>query len=257
MKIEHAFDVEAPIQTVWEALTDIERVSPCLPGAEINERQDDGSYKGTFTVKLGPTTASYRGTLRFEELDEGSHTVTMRGDGTDKRGQGGVKATVISRMHEEGGATHVEVDTDLSITGRLARFGRGGMVQDVSTKLLDRFAECLKQDLTAPSAAAETEAAPAAPEAAAPTAAPAADDASATEAAGAGPAAAAAAASGPAVGAAGSPPPPPQSPPPPPRPAAEPFDAGALAGEMLAQRAKQAAPVLVALLVLAWLLRRR
>jgi uncharacterized protein len=251
MKIEHAFDVEAPIQTVWEALTDIERVSPCLPGAEINERQDDGSYKGTFTVKLGPTTASYRGTLRFDELDEASHTVTMRGDGTDKRGQGGVKATVISRMREEGGATHVEVDTDLNITGRLARFGRGGMVQDVSTKLLDRFAECLKQDLTAPPAAAEPERATAAPAAPAPTV----DDAAATEAAGAGPAAAAAAASGPTDGgAAASPPPPPQAPP---RPPSEPFDAGALAGEMLAQRAKQVAPVLAVLLVLAWLLRRR
>ena len=121
---------------MWQALTDVERVSPCLPGAEINERQEDGSYKGTFTVKLGPTTASYRGTLRMEDLDEASHTATMRGDGTDKRGQGGVKATVVSRMREEGGVTKVDVGTDFTITGRLARFGRGGMVQDVSNRLL-------------------------------------------------------------------------------------------------------------------------
>ncbi|HEY2637966.1 MAG TPA: SRPBCC family protein, partial [Solirubrobacteraceae bacterium] len=148
MKIEHSFEVEASIDTVWQALTDIPRVAPCLPGADINEKQDDGSYKGTFTVKLGPTTASYRGQLRMDELDESSHTVTMRGDGTDKRGQGGVKATVVSKMREENGVTHVDIDTDLNITGRLARFGRGGMVQDVSTKLLDRFAECLKDELT-------------------------------------------------------------------------------------------------------------
>ena len=270
MKIEHSFEVEAAIDTVWQALTDVERVSPCLPGAEINERQDDGSYKGTFTVKLGPTTASYRGTLRMEDLDEESHTATMRGDGTDKRGQGGVKATVVSRMREEGGVTKVDVDTDLNITGRLARFGRGGMVQDVSTKLLDRFSECLKEELTTPAATAPAAAAEPAPEEA-PTAVqpvaaepsqPAAEEAPTevqpvapeppddVEAAGAGPAAAAAATSGPSS-AAGAPSPPPR------RAPAEPLDAGALAGEVMAERAKKVAPALLAVLLLIVLLRRR
>jgi carbon monoxide dehydrogenase subunit G len=277
MKIEHSFEVEAPIGTVWEALTDVERVSPCLPGAEINERQDDGSYKGTFTVKLGPTTASYRGTLRMEELDEASHTATMRGDGTDKRGQGGVKATVVSRMREEGGVTKVDVDTDLNITGRLARFGRGGMVQDVSTKLLDRFADCLKEELSGPAATAESapatteEVAPAAPGAPPeeettgeaptlvrpPTAAGTAADSVAAamsqpadEAPPAPEDAASAAATAAPSDAAGESVPPR-------RPPAEPLDAGALAGEVLAERAKKLAPAVLALLLLLVMLRRR
>jgi carbon monoxide dehydrogenase subunit G len=260
MKIEHSFEVEAPIDTVWTALTDVERVSPCLPGAEINERQDDGSYKGTFTVKLGPTTASYRGTLRMEDLDEASHTATMRGDGTDKRGQGGVKATVVSRMREEGGVTKVDVDTDLNITGRLARFGRGGMVQDVSTKLLDRFAECLKEELTAPAATEEAATEEAAPAASEPTPSDAAEEQGTTEEAPTlvqPPTAAGTAADS--VAAAMSEPGP-EAPPesaPPSRPPSEPLDAGALAGEVLADRAKKVAPALLVLLLLLVVLRRR
>jgi carbon monoxide dehydrogenase subunit G len=154
MKLEQSFEVEAPIAEVWAALTDVQRVAPCLPGAEITESDEDGVYRGNFTVKIGPTTASYRGTLRMVSKDDDAHVATMQADGQDKRGQGGAKATIVSRLTEQGGATKVDVDTDFSITGRLARFGRGGMIQDVSNKLLGQFARCLQTQLAGGNGAA-------------------------------------------------------------------------------------------------------
>jgi uncharacterized protein len=147
MKLEHSFDVKAPLDRVWQALVDVERVAPCLPGAEITEAGDDGSYRGNFTVKLGPTTASYRGKLAMEEIDEQAHRAVMRASGSDKRGQGSAKATIVNVMRQEGELTRVEVVTDFTITGRLARFGRGGMIQDVSNRLLRDFSECLQETI--------------------------------------------------------------------------------------------------------------
>jgi carbon monoxide dehydrogenase subunit G len=153
VKLQQSFEVRAPVERVWETLIDIERVAPCLPGAEITEADDDGTYRGTFSVRLGPTTAAYRGELSLEEVDEAAHRVVMRASGQDKRGQGSAKATIVSTMEGEGELTRVDVDTDFTITGRLARFGRGGMIQDISNRLLKEFADCLQQRIEAPPAA--------------------------------------------------------------------------------------------------------
>jgi len=150
MKLEQSFTVAAPIDQVWAALIDVQRVAPCLPGAEITEAGDDGTYHGTFTVKLGPTTAAYNGTLKMEEVDEAAHVAVMSARGTDRRGQGGATATIRSTVRADGEAsTTVEVDTDFTITGRLARFGRGGMIEDVSRRLLSDFAACLQERIGA------------------------------------------------------------------------------------------------------------
>src|SRR3954451_10926798 len=143
MKLEQSFDVQAPIDVVWRALNDLERVAPCLPGATITGHDDDGTYHGEFKVKLGPTTAAYRGTIRITQSDESTHTATLSAKGADKRGQGGANATIVNSLSEVAGATRVDALTDFSITGRLARFGRGGMIQDISNKLLENFAACL------------------------------------------------------------------------------------------------------------------
>ena len=153
MKLEQSFEVRAPVERVWETLIDIERVAPCLPGAEVSEAGGDGTYRGSFSVRLGPTTAAYRGELRMEEVDEAARRVVMWASGQDKRGQGSAKASIVSTMRGEGDATRVDVETDLTITGRLARFGRGGMIQDVSNRLLKEFADCLQQKIEAPPAA--------------------------------------------------------------------------------------------------------
>ena len=149
MRLEQSFTVEAPLERVWEALIDVQRVAPCLPGAEITDAGDDGTYRGSFTVKLGPTTAAYRGELRMESVDEATRSVTMDAKGQDKRGQGSAKATIVSVMREEGGATRVDVETDFTITGRLARFGRGGMIKDISNRLLRDFSDCLARTIEA------------------------------------------------------------------------------------------------------------
>jgi carbon monoxide dehydrogenase subunit G len=153
MKLEQSFEVRAPVERVWETLVDIERVAPCLPGAEITEAGEDGTYRGTFSVRLGPTTAAYRGELNMEEMDEAARRVVMRASGQDKRGQGSAKAMIVSTMREDGDVTTVDVETDFTITGRLARFGRGGMIQDISNRLLREFAECLQQRIEASSPA--------------------------------------------------------------------------------------------------------
>jgi len=164
MKLEQSFEVDAPLDRVWHTLIDVERVAPCLPGAAVTGRNDDGSYNGSFTVKIGPTTASYTGRLEMEKVDESSHTATMQAQGTDKRGQGGAKATILSRLApSDGHGTRVEVVTDYHITGRLARFGRGGMIEDISERLLREFAKRLQSSL-----ASQPEAAASAPAASAP-----------------------------------------------------------------------------------------
>jgi carbon monoxide dehydrogenase subunit G len=161
MKLEQSFTVAAPVEQVWDALVDVERIAPCLPGAEITGQGPDGSYEGNFTVKLGPTTASYRGSLKMDSLDEASHTATMHAKGTDKRGQGGANATIVSTLREDGGETTVDVVTDFTITGRLARFGRGGMIEDISRRMMRDFSQCLQATIAsepARGAAAATEA---------------------------------------------------------------------------------------------------
>ncbi len=174
MKLEQSFEVAAPIDQVWHALNDLERVAPCLPGAAITDHDEDGTYHGTFQVKLGPTTASYRGTIKIENADESTHTATLKARGTDKRGQGGANATIVNTLSEHDGGTTVEAVTDFTITGRLARFGRGGMMEDISNRLMRDFATCLSSRLadapTAPSGeeVAKGEAPPEAVAAAAP-----------------------------------------------------------------------------------------
>lgn len=151
MKLEQTFTVQAPPAMVWAALIDVERVAPCLPGAAITGSDDDGVYTGEFKVKLGPTTAAYNGVLKMTSVDAAAQVATMDARGTDKRGQGGATASIVSSVHEGGspGDTRVDIVTDFAITGRLARFGRGGMVQDVANRLLREFAANLEAQLQA------------------------------------------------------------------------------------------------------------
>jgi carbon monoxide dehydrogenase subunit G len=148
VKLEQSFEVAAPLDQVWQALIDVEHVAPCLPGASVTGRNDDGSFNGSMTIKLGPTTAAYAGKLEMEQIDEATHSAVMQAQGTDKRGQGGAKATISSKLSATDGGTKVDLVTDYHITGRLARFGRGGMIEDVSARLLNEFAQSLQASLT-------------------------------------------------------------------------------------------------------------
>src|SRR5215212_3956029 len=147
MKINNEFTVSVPIQQAWDVMLDLQKIAPCLPGAAIQEEKGEGEYDGTMKVKIGPITANYKGTVKFEEADEDNHRAVLQATGRDARGQGTAAATIVSTLLEEGEGTKVSVETDMKLTGRAAQFGRG-IAQDVATKMLDQFASCLEEEIT-------------------------------------------------------------------------------------------------------------
>ena len=161
MQINNEFTVSVPIQEAWDIMLDLERVAPCLPGAAIQESQGD-EYQGTMKVKIGPITANYKGTVKVEEADEENHRAVVQATGRDARGQGTASATIVSTLQGEGEQTRVSVETDMHLTGRAAQFGRG-IAQDVATKMLGQFADCLEKEI-AGSTGGGAAASPAAPE---------------------------------------------------------------------------------------------
>jgi uncharacterized protein len=146
MKINNEFTVGAPIQQAWDTMLNLERIAPCLPGAAIQDEKDEGEYDGTMKVKIGPITANYKGTVKFEEVDDDNHRAVLQATGRDARGQGTASATIVSTLQEEGDGTKISVETDMKLTGRAAQFGRG-IAQDVATKMLDQFASCLEEEI--------------------------------------------------------------------------------------------------------------
>ena len=153
MKLENEFTVPAPVEQAWEVLLDVERVAPCLPGAAIEGSEGD-EHKGTMTIKIGPITTRYAGTVKIEEADEAAHRAVMRAQARDSRGQGTAAATITSSMEPVEGGTRVRVETDMRVTGPAAQFGRGVM-QDVSAKLMARFADCLASEMAGAPAPAD------------------------------------------------------------------------------------------------------
>ena len=154
MKLENEFTVSIPVDQAWEAMTDLERVTPCLPGAALTEQVGE-EYKGVMTVRLGPVSQKYNGTVKIDEADESAHRAVIKADGKDARGQGTARATITSTLEDDGnGSTKVHVETDMQVTGKAAQFGRG-VQQDVATKVMNRFAECLEQEITSGSLTAQ------------------------------------------------------------------------------------------------------
>jgi carbon monoxide dehydrogenase subunit G len=150
MQIEKTFTVRAPTGAVWDFLTDPRRVAGCLPGAAITEQVDETTYGGTITVKVGPVTASYKGTMRFERLDREAGEAELSASGQETRGKGGADMRMKSRVVERGPEeTEVVVTSDVNVVGVLAQFGRG-MIQDVSDQLFGRFTDCMRRQLEGP-----------------------------------------------------------------------------------------------------------
>jgi uncharacterized protein len=145
VKIEDQFTVDVPVEEAWKVLLDVERIAPCLPGAQLQEIEGD-EYRGIVKIKVGPITAQYKGVAQITEADETNHVVVLKAEGRDVRGQGNASATVTATLVPDGGGTTVKIDTDLNITGKVAQFGRGVMA-DVSGKLLGQFADNLKRDV--------------------------------------------------------------------------------------------------------------
>jgi len=145
MDIADSFRVSTPIDATWKVLLDIERIAPCLPGAQLQE-VDGNKYSGVVKVKVGPITAQYKGTATLVEADEATHRIVIDANGRDTRGQGNANASIVVTMNDDAGGTQVDVVTDLSITGKVAQFGRG-VLDDVSAKLLKQFVANLERDV--------------------------------------------------------------------------------------------------------------
>jgi uncharacterized protein len=148
MLIENSFDVPAPIDYVWNYMLDVHKVVICMPGAELTETIDDANYKGKIKIKLGPVSLSFNGKVSIEERDETAHRIVMKASGMEQRGKGAASATVTSTLEESPEGTLVKVVQDLKVQGQAAQFSRG-MMQDVSSKLTQQFADCLKANMSA------------------------------------------------------------------------------------------------------------
>jgi carbon monoxide dehydrogenase subunit G len=157
MQLEHQLSVPAPIDVVWPAVLDPERVAPCVPGATLTG-VDGTSFTGTVKVKVGPITLLYKGTGEFTETDENARRAVLKASAKDTRGNGTVSATVTLTLTADGDRTSGVVATDLSITGKPAQFGRG-MIADVGGKIIEQFSACLSEKLAVTPAAAEPPAA--------------------------------------------------------------------------------------------------
>ena len=227
MRFENRFDVDAPLETVWEAMLDVERVAPTVPGAQVLEQIGDDAYKVAIKVKVGPMSMTYNGEVEITERDEAAHRAVMKARAKESRGQGTADADVTMVLAGENGGTAATVTTEVQLSGKAATMGQA-VLQDVSRRLVETFAGNLQAMLAGGREEPESVPGPA-------PAAASAGDASAEPA------------------------PPRAAPKPPPQaPAADALDLGSLGGAVLADRLKRPETLFfLAALVLGYLLGRR
>jgi carbon monoxide dehydrogenase subunit G len=147
MELSNEFRVGVSVPEAWKVLTDVERIAPMLPGAQLQEVEGD-EYRGVVKVKVGPISAQYKGQAIFVERDEDAGRVVLKASGRDTRGQGNASALITATMTPDGDGTKVSVVTDLTVTGKVAQFGRG-VLAEVSAKLIGQFVDSLEADIAA------------------------------------------------------------------------------------------------------------
>ena len=148
MQFSNSFEVPLPPAQAWAFLLDIQRIAPCMPGAELTEVVDESTYKGTVAVRLGPVALSFSGTAKFEDLDHEAHKARVKAQGSDTKGRGGANATVNFGLEPVAEGTKVVIDTDLNLSGSVAQYGRAsGMIQSVAAQIISQFAAALRADI--------------------------------------------------------------------------------------------------------------
>ena len=148
MEFDNSFEVPLPPAEAWKVLLDIERIAPCMPGAELTEVVGAHTYKGKIGVRLGPVALTFAGIVKFEEIDDAQHTARVSAQGTDAKGRGGANAASVFRLEPAGTGSKVLVHTNLTLSGSVAQYGRGvGIIQATATQLMNQFAKCLKEKL--------------------------------------------------------------------------------------------------------------
>lgn len=166
MKIASSFAVARPRDKVWDLFQDVPRVASCIPGTQITESLGDGRFKGRVEVKLGPIAAAFDGDAEHT-TDAANFTGTIAGNGRDRGAGSRAKFSTVYRLGETATGTDVLVESDISLAGAVAQFGRTGLLEEVTSRMLQQFAANLETQIAA-EAHASTDAAPAAPVAAAP-----------------------------------------------------------------------------------------
>ncbi len=157
MEIRNTFTVPLPPEEAWPLLLDVERIAPCLPGTTYEGKDEDGTFRATVSVRLGPVTLSFRGKARFVEVDEAARRAVVKADGRDTKGRGDAAATATFVVAADEAGSRVSVATDLSLTGTVAQYGRAkGMIESVAQQLVAAFADNLAADLAATRAAPAT-----------------------------------------------------------------------------------------------------
>jgi uncharacterized protein len=148
MEFDNSFEVPLPPAEAWAVLMDIERIAPCMPGAQLTEVVDETTYKGNIAVRLGPVALTFAGIVKFEQLDDASHTARVRAQGSDAKGRGGAQASASFRLEPSSAGTKVLVHTDLVLSGAVAQYGRGvGVIHSTAAQLMKQFADNLKTQL--------------------------------------------------------------------------------------------------------------
>jgi len=147
--IENEFTASAPVDELWAFLLDVQRIAPCMPGAELTEVVDDKNWKGRMTMKFGPVGMAFAGTVTMQERDDAAHRVVLSAKGTEQKGKGAASASVTSWLEpRDDGSSLVKMQADISLTGAIAQLSRG-LFPEVSKKLTQQFADCLEQTLAA------------------------------------------------------------------------------------------------------------
>ena len=171
MELDSSFTVPLAPKEAWKVLMDIERIAPCMPGAELTQVVDPTTYKGKISVKLGPVALAFNGQVKFEEINDEAQTARVKASGTDSKGRGGANATADFHLEAVPEGSKVLIHTNLMLSGAVAQYGRGaGMIQDMASMMVGQFADNLKamlaHDQAAQAAHAASVAAPPAAEAA-------------------------------------------------------------------------------------------
>jgi carbon monoxide dehydrogenase subunit G len=160
MRLQNEFTVAVPLERAWETLLDIRTVAGFLPGAILEEHGEDGIYRGTMRVRVGPMSVNYQGSARLGTVDAEARTVDITVEARELKGQGTASAVVTNTLVPDGTGTRVVAVTELQVTGRQAQFGRG-IMQDIAGRMLDEFARRFEAHLLEPASPGADDAAPA------------------------------------------------------------------------------------------------
>jgi len=148
MEIRNSFDVPLPPAEAWKVLLDVERMAPCVPGAELTGVEPDKTYNGKVGVRLGPVALSFAGQVKFTEVNDAARTARLRGQGKDAKGRGSAHADVDFEVVPSGAGSTVNVKTDVTLAGAVAQYGRAsGMIQEVANQMIGEFAANLRSQI--------------------------------------------------------------------------------------------------------------